>query len=121
MANPILHPVMEKVFERELQVITRPQAEGRDAQYVCSWGANIMCSYTSSVITKASYFTAKPTMNSNSSFVKTFPQGFDGLHTMIAFTLFLKASSNFSLSKEKAGGTKSTYMGFAPLRMASAP
>ena len=81
----------------------------------------MMCSYTSSVITKASYSVASRAITSSSSRVNTLPVGFDGLHTMIALTPRANAASSTTGSNEKSGGSSGTKIGSAPDRMASAP
>ena len=50
----------------------------------------MICSYTSSVTTYASYFFASSPIYRSSSLVKTFPQGLDGLQTIIAFNSLFK-------------------------------
>ena len=68
-----------------------------------------MCSYTSSVMTHTSYFSARRAIVSSSARVKTRPQGLEGLHRMSAFTpsCAMAASSTVS-SKVNVGGTSGT-------------
>ena len=65
-----------------------------------------MCSYTSSVMTKASYFRASSPMKVSSSRVNTFPVGLEGLQTMMALAPWRKASSRAERSKPNSGGTR---------------
>ena len=68
-----------------------------------------MCSYTSSVMTHTSYFSARRAIVSSSGRVKTRPQGLEGLHRMSAFTPFwAMAASRVASSKVNAGGTSGT-------------
>ena len=99
---------MEYVLDRELQEMVLSNIPGKETKYVCLYGAYTMCSYTSSVITYVSYFTARLAIYSNSSFEKTFPQGLLGLHKIKAFGFCLNAFSNSSLSKLNTGGCKGT-------------
>ena len=80
-----------------------------------------MCSYTSSVTTKASYRHASRPISASSSAVNTLPVGFEGLHTTMALAPPAKAASSAAGSKWKSGGTNGTNTGSAPDKMASAP
>ncbi len=57
---PSRQPVMEYVFDRELHTIVRSAIPGRVDMYSWWYGANTMCSYTSSVMTNVSNSMASP-------------------------------------------------------------
>ena len=99
---------MEYVLDRELQEMVLSNIPGKEAKYVCLYGAYTMCSYTSSVITYVSCSTARLEIYSNSYFVNTFPQGLLVLHKINALGFWLNAFSNSSLSKLNTGGCKGT-------------
>ncbi len=68
-----------------------------------------MCSYTSSVMTHRSYFSAMRAIASSSAREKTWPQGLDGLHRMRAFVPGrAQAASSSASSNVNVGAWSST-------------
>ncbi len=120
LTHPIFHPVVLNVLPPELIVSVRSGMPGVLAKGMCSCGANARCSYTSSLMTTASWRAASSAIVAHSAAVKTLPVGLCGVLSRTSAVRSLNAAARASSSSAKSGKRSGTVRRTPPARAMSA-